>query len=219
MVTFFSLGRYGLDGSCDSYLNEISENLHVPSPSAKLTSSTKTTDDLPSKKLNPSSQKKPDRGTERLTTAEDDLLYCLLHDVRLGRSLAQIIDPSWLDTKVVAGRILGKVIAEISADGPLSISEMEELLEEDDERFLFQSIIFQENEEDPDQNIIELANHCISALFVRQSRFAEKNLLKNLQENTPTSLSTDDLRTQLKEIRISRKSPPQIFDTELEPKP
>jgi hypothetical protein len=56
-------------------------------------------------------------------------------------------------------------------------------------------------------------------LFVRQSRFAEKNLLNNLQENTPTSLSTDDLRTQLKEIRISRKSPPQIFDTELEPKP
>ena len=134
-------------------------------------------------------------------------------------TLAQIIDPSWLDTKVVAGRILGKVIAEISADGLLSISEMEELLEEDDERFLFQSIIFQENEEDPDQNIIELANHCISALFVRQSRFAEKNLLNNLQENTPTSLSTDDLRTQLKEIRISRKSPPQIFDTELEPKP
>jgi hypothetical protein len=142
-----------------------------------------------------------------------------LHDVRLGRSLAQIIDPSWLDTKVVAGRILGKVIAEISADGPLSISEMEELLEEDDERFLFQSILFQENEDDPDQNITELANHCISALFVRQSRFAEKNLLNNLQENTPTSLSTDDLRTQLKEIRISRKSPPQIFDTELEPKP
>ena len=114
-------------------------------------------------------------------------------------------------TQRFAGRILGKVIAEISADGPLSISEMEELLEEDDERFLFQSIIFQENEEDPDQNIIELANHCISALFVRQSRFAEKNLLNNLQENNPTSLSTDDLRTKLKEIRISRKSPPKIL--------
>jgi DNA primase len=207
---------------CDSYLNEISETLDVPSSSVKADFHKYKNNRRPAyqeRASTPSSQKKPDRGTERLTTAEDDLLYCLLHDVRLGRSLAQIINPSWLDTKVVAGRILGKVIAEISADGPLSISEMEELLEEDDERFLFQSILFQENEDDPDQNITELANHCISALFVRQSRFAEKNLLNNLQENTPTSLSTDDLRTQLKEIRISRKSPPQIFDTELEPKP
>jgi hypothetical protein len=207
---------------CDSYLNEISETLDVPSSSVKADFHKYKNNRRPAyqeRASTPSSQKKSDRGTERLTTAEDDLLYCLLHDVRLGRSLAQIIDPSWLDTKVVAGRILGKVIAEISADGPLSISEMEELLEEDDERFLFQSILFQENEDDPDQNITELANHCISALFVRQSRFAEKNLLNNLQENTPTSLSTDDLRTQLKEIRISRKSPPQIFDTELEPKP
>ena len=207
---------------CDSYLNEISAALEVPSSSVKtdfLKYKNKRRPAYQERASTPASQKKTDRGTERLTTAEDDLLYCLLHDVRLGRSLAQILDPSWLDTKVIAGRILGKVIAEISADGPLSISEMEELLEEDDERFLFQSIIFQENEEDPDQNIIELANHCISALFVRQSRFAEKNLLNNLQENSSTSLSTDDLRTQLKEIRISRKSPPKIFDTELEPKP
>ena len=57
--------------------------------------------------------------TERLTTAEDDLLYCLLHDVRLGNSVAQVIEPSWLDTKVVAGHILAKVLAEIKADGLL----------------------------------------------------------------------------------------------------
>ena len=68
--------------------------------------------------------------TERLTTAEDDLLYCLLHDASLGHSLAQVIDPSWLDTKVVAGRILSKILAEIQADGPIKNSQMEDLLEE-----------------------------------------------------------------------------------------
>ena len=154
-----------------------------------------------------------------MTTAEDDLLYCLLHDVRLGRSLAQIIDPSWLDTRVIAGRILAKVIAEISADGSLSSAEMEDLLDEDEERFVFQKILFQEYEQDPDQNILDLANHCISAMFIRHSRSAEKNLLRNLQSNTSTTLTTTELRNQLKGIRISRNSPPQIFDNELEPQP
>ena len=56
--------------------------------------------------------------TERLTTAEDDLLYyfCM---VLVLYSLAQVIDPSWLDTKVVASRILSKILAEIQADGPI----------------------------------------------------------------------------------------------------
>ena len=89
---------------CDSYLSEISKSLHIPQSSVKT--------DFQKFKRNrrPSYQEKSSmrqiqegktRNTERLTTAEDDLLYCLLHDVRLGRSLAQIIDPSWLDTKVI----------------------------------------------------------------------------------------------------------------------
>ena len=66
------------------------------------------------------------------------IVFCMMF--RLGNSLAQVIEPSWLDTKVVAGHILGKVIAEIAADGPLSVAEMEELLEDDQERFLFQNL-------------------------------------------------------------------------------
>ncbi len=207
---------------CESYLNEISTAIDVPPASVKADFNKYKKNRRPAyqQKMSPTHPPMEEEPyTERLTTAEDDLIYCLLHDVRLGRSLAQIINPSWLDTKVTAGRILAKVIAEISADGPLSTAEMENLLEEDDERFLFQNILFQEHDADPDQNILDLANHCISAMFIRHSRSAEKDLLRNLQVNSSTTLSNTELRNQLKEIRISRKSPPQIFENELEPIP
>ena len=146
-----------------------------------------------------------------MTTAEDDLLYCLLHDVRLGNSLAQVIEPSWLDTKVVAGRILAKILAEMLADGPLDVSEMQDILEEDEERFIFQNLLYQEPSDDPDYDLINLANQCVSALFLRFTRKSEKILLHKLRETDSNTYNTNELRTQLKEIRILRKSPPQIL--------
>jgi hypothetical protein len=47
----------------------------------------------------------------------------------------------------------------------------------------------------------------------------EKNVLNTLQNPESTSISTSDLRTKLKDIRTSRKSPPQISEIELEPIP
>ena len=145
---------------------------------------------------------------ERLTTAEDDLLYCLLHDVRLGNSLAQVIEPSWLDTKVVAGRILAKILAEMLADGPLDISEMQDLLEEDEERFVFQNLLYQESSDDSDYDPINLANQCVSALFLRHTRKSEKILLHQLREPDSDNHSTNELRTQLKEQEYHEISAP-----------
>ena len=76
-----------------------------------------------------------------------------MHDASLGHSLAQVIDPSWLDTKVVAGRILSKILAEIHADGPIKNSQMEDLLEEDDERFVFQNLLYQEHTDEEDSDL------------------------------------------------------------------
>ena len=69
-----------------------------------------------------------------MTTAEDDLLFCILHDKRVASPLAQIFDPTWLNLDVPAGRILAKIISEIKADGPIDENRMEEFLEDDTER-------------------------------------------------------------------------------------
>jgi DNA primase len=205
----------------DSYLNDLADVLIVPAQALKADFQKFNRNRKPAyqqKTTNNSTQKVENKTTERLTTAEDDLLYCLLHDVRLGSSLSQIIDPSWLDTKVTAGRILAKILAEILADGPLESSEMEELLEADSERFVFQNLLFQESEEESDTAIMDTANHCIAALFAKNSRKSEKILLSKLQELNHNSSSNTELRAQLKEIRSCRKNPPKILETELDPK-
>ena len=205
----------------DSYLNELADSLIVPAQALKADFQKFNRNRKPAyqqKTTHNPTQKVENKTTERLTTAEDDLLYCLLHDVRLGSSLSQIIDPSWLDTKVTAGRILAKILAEILADGPLESSEMEELLEADSERFVFQNLLFQEPEEESDTTIMDTANHCIAALFAKNSRKSEKTLLSSLQELNHNPSSTTELRAQLKEIRSCRKNPPKIFKTELDPK-
>ena len=96
---------------------------------------------------------------------------------------------------------------------------MEELLETDEERFHFQNLLFHESDDDSEKEILEISNHCIAAIFSRFSRILEKELLENLKNFETTSISNSEIRTKLKEIRTSRKSPPQISEIELEPIP
>ncbi|HAD20974.1 MAG TPA: DNA primase [Opitutae bacterium] len=198
----------------DSYLNELSRVLEISPQSVKTDFQKFIKTRRPAyqqKSATTSTEKISVSGTERLTTAEDDLLYCLLHDVRLGNSLAQVIEPSWLDTKVIAGHILAKLLAEITADGPLNVPEMEELLEDDQERFLFQNLLYQNSDDETD--LVDLANQCISAFVKRSSRKTEKKLLHAMQDESSNS---SELRIKLKEIRSSQTNPPQILETELE---
>ena len=105
-----------------------------------------------------------------------------MHDVRLGNSVAQVIEPSWLDTRSLLGTSR-KNAREIKADGLLKVSEMEELLENDQERFLFQNLLYQDTEDEID--LVELANHCISVLFTKHSRKTEKEIFIVLQNEDP----------------------------------
>lgn len=197
----------------DAYLNDLSKIIQVSVESVKSDFKRYNNKRKPIYKSitskSPSTEITVNR-TERLTTAEDDLLYCLLHDASLGHSLAQVIDPSWLDTKVVAGRILSKILAEIHADGPIKNSQMEDLLEEDDERFVFQNLLYQEHTDEEDSDLYAAANQCLLALHSRNSRHNEKRILDQLQNTINSPQNTEELRTQLKKIRNSRNSPPRI---------
>ena len=86
-------------------------------------------------------QKVPDR----LTIVEEDLLFVLLHDDRLASPLAHTLDISWVDSRPVSGRILAKILSETNAEGSvLSRSQIEDLLEDDQERDLYHRLVMQE---------------------------------------------------------------------------
>ena len=78
----------------------------------------------------------------RLTSAEDDLLFCLLHDNRVASPLAQIFDPTWLNLNIPAGRVLAKIMAEIKADGPVEPKRMKHSLKMTAKEMFFIKIFF-----------------------------------------------------------------------------
>ena len=156
----------------------------------------------------------PKNNSTRLTTAEDDLLFCILHDKRVASPLAQIFDPTWLNLDVPAGRILAKIISEIKADGPIDENRMEEFLEDDTERNIFHQKIFQEVSSFDENSFIQHANECILSLFIRSIKNQEMQILKALNDRKQDDRLSKKLHLKLQKLRTSRKNPPLLILSE-----
>ena len=150
------------------------------------------------------------KDSPRLTTAEDDLLFCLLHDDRVASPLAQIFDPTWLNLDI-PGRILAKIMAETKADGPIESNRMEEFLEDDMEREAYQQNFFQEVSLFDENSFLQHTNECLLALFIRSIKQKEKEILDNLDHASGEDESVDSLRKRLHRLRKHRKNPPQLI--------
>ena len=197
----------------DSYLKELSRNLKVSfqtmneefnhfkrAKKPKYKTGKERKEEISRKKASP-----------RLTTAEDDLLFCLLHDNRVASPLAQIFDPTWLNLDIPAGRILAKIMAETKADGPIEPNRMEEFLEDDSERNVFQQNFFQEVSSFDENSFLQHANECLLALFIRSIKQKEKRILTDLENSSDQSDLLSILRSELLELRKNRKNPPQLI--------
>ncbi len=197
----------------DSYLKELSRNLKVSfqtmneefnhfkrSKKPKYKTGKDRKEEISRKKASP-----------RLTTAEDDLLFCLLHDNRVASPLAQIFDPTWLNLDIPAGRILAKIMAETKADGPIEPNRMEEFLEDDSERNVFQQNFFQEVSSFDENSFLQHTNECLLALFIRSIKQKEKRILTDLENSSDQSDLLSTLRSELLELRKNRKNPPQLI--------
>lgn len=149
----------------------------------------------------------------QLTTAEDDLLFVLLHDDRVASPLAHIFDPSWLDLEIPSGRVLAKILAETKADGPVTPNRMEEFIDDDDERTAFQNHLYQDVKEIDGESFLQLANECLHALFIRSSKQKERSLLKHLSNPDNAPENTQNLRQELIQLRKSISAPPQLISS------
>ncbi|MDR3317601.1 MAG: DNA primase [Puniceicoccales bacterium] len=137
--------------------------------------------------------------TEKLRTAEYDLLSLILHHGYLGQKIANVIDDTWLSDHT-HGCLLGKVLREIREniwEGPQTDSST---FSEPELNELFSILATDHDLDDP----LEVANTCIRSLYVsfvknqlanvdrqitQQIRFTENknslddtNFFKNLQE-------------------------------------
>jgi hypothetical protein len=70
----------------------------------------------------------------KLTNAEEDLILALFEFPDLGANLFQVVDNEWIDDTQASGRILNRILAEAEQGSWQGISQMEEIVETDQER-------------------------------------------------------------------------------------
>lgn len=206
----------------DGYLEQIARGLSLSFDSVKRDFSRFAKNRKPRRTYAPPeelSEKESPEWSQRLTSVEDDLLYTLLHDDRLASPLAHALDLAWLDLESSSGSVLAKILSEAVADGPLSVRQMEDLLEGDKERQAFQKFLYQDTVYHEKNALLRLANQCLRVLFLRQSKRSEQDLktIINNCSNDPEQMN--GLLKQLKEIRTQRNSPPSLISSDSEHKP
>jgi hypothetical protein len=99
-------------------------------------------------------------------------------------------------------------MAETKADGPIEPNRMEEFLEDDSERNVFQQNFFQEVSSFDENSFLQHANECLLALFIRSIKQKEKRILTDLENSSDQSDLLSTLRSELLE---NRKNPPQLI--------
>ena len=201
----------------EDHLGELSRHLGVSIENVKRDFSQFTRSQRPYAQRRSNAEKNSSiQGSVQLTTAEDDLLFVLLHDNRVASPLAHIFDPSWLDLKVPSGRVLAKILAETKADGPVEPNRIEEFLEDEDERTAYQNHLYQEVDEADRESFPRLANQCLHALFLRSYKHRERLILQNLSNSEQTPEIIENLRQELIQIRKSLSSPPTLISSSID---
>ncbi len=148
---------------------------------------------------------------DRLTIVEEDLLFVLLHEDRLASPLAHTLDISWVDSRPVSGRVLAKILSETSAEGSvLSRSQIEDLLEDDQERDLYYRLVMQEIDQDEPGLLLRLARQCIHVLFLRHLKKQEDNIFSQLKEVEENPEKLAELSKALRSVRQQRSNPPHL---------
>ena len=158
-----------------------------------------------------SSEKNPKNASQKLTTAEDDLLLFVLHHNEVAIPLAQAIQPEWLNLTYPSGTILAKALAEIREDNGNGLASRDELLENDDERKTAYEILSQKPAHDDPVDIHKACNTSLQALFNRFFKAKENEIKERVANLNPDGIDKrTELRAELAYLRSQRRSLPQL---------
>lgn len=143
----------------------------------------------------------------KLTTAESDLLLIVLHHGELATPIAQVLEASWIDYSIAEGRILGRLIAEIS-EGLADIVEDPEFLRDtpDDRNTLF-SYLADERRFDEPRAVANAGLATLYLRFLRQRLASLDEEIANSGEDNDRLLRLLSDRKTLKKAQLSRQLP------------
>ena len=199
--------RIALEG----YIEQLGRLLSVPIDALKVDLARFRKTRTPAYRNQPTEKEVSQKVPDRLTIVEEDLLFVLLHDDRLASPLAHTLDISWVDSRPVSGRILAKILSETNAEGSvLSRSQIEDLLEDDQERDLYHRLVMQEIKKDEPGLLLRLARQCLNVLFLRHLKRQEDIIFTQLKEVEENTDKLSELSKALRSIRQQRSNPPLL---------
>ncbi|MGA2051740.1 MAG: DNA primase [Opitutales bacterium] len=143
---------------------------------------------------------------EKLTTAENELLMLSFHHESLAPSIAEVLDPQWIDTSAWAGRLLNRCLAAHREGLWPGADHLDDLLETEDERQALANLRSRPfHTDDP----IQAVNECIRAIFETYYR-REMSNLKNQAAHTPLTdqAAHAAFSTRVREIQQMLRHPP-----------
>ena len=141
---------------------------------------------LPAKQ--PHLKKSPNNASQKLTTAEDDLLLFVLHHNEVAIPLAQAIQPEWLNLTSPSGTILAKALAEIREDNGNGLASLDEILENDDERNTAYEILSRKPAHDDPVDVHNACNASLQALFNRYFKAKENEIRERFANLNPDGI-------------------------------
>ena len=148
-----------------------------------------------------------ENGPGRLTTADFELLLLVFNYQELTKSIAEVVDCEWVDSKNLHGRLLCKVLAAVREglwDGPQDLAHTLEIQEERDAIFL---LLAQEPDfEDP----VSVANDCIKSLFERYLREKSRVIEERISLLPAPSDDYPILQRELIALRSLKQEVPQL---------
>lgn len=140
---------------------------------------------------------------------EDDLLLLCLHFETLGKPLAGVLNPEWVDSTHISGRLLNRFLAEFQEDAWPGRDHLEALLEAAEEKELVSSVLF---ENPPFDDPLKVANEGLRALHLR---FLQPQIDQIKLEIARKGTNGEDdivfLHRKLQELNRMTHSPPKII--------
>ena len=144
----------------------------------------------------------------KLTTAEYQLLLMIFHNDSLARPIADAIDPQWVDTHTLHGRLLNRFLGEIKEELWKGTESIDSCLENDKERNCVYGLL---TEEAPFEDDIHAANACIQSLFTHFYKNKQQALTQAIAgASQADSQKIQDLQKQRIQIRNILKNPPEF---------
>jgi DNA primase len=99
---------------------------------------------------------------EKLTTAEYQLLLIVLHYNHLSERIAQVLSSDWIDSNTLYGKLLDRVLGAIREGDFKTVSDVDDLLESDDEKNAAYALLA---EQPPFEDAQRSANQCVQAMY------------------------------------------------------